>query len=198
MAWRRSLLAVLLPVAFGAPAAAQELFGAGRVATAEEIRDVDTTVGPEGKELPLGSGTAIEGAAAFATRGCGRCHGPNLIEGPGPVLVGENLEGVSYYPVSYWPYAPLIFDFVRRAMPYDRAGTLSADEAYALTALLLYRNGIIEEEDVMDADSLPRVVMPNRDRYTVPPADWQPGRPRPWTHGSLTSGIRRRGRAGSA
>ena len=184
MAWRRrlaGLLAVLLPVACGAPAAAQEPFGLGRPATPEEIRDADTTVGPEGKELPPGSGTAIEGAAVFATRGCGRCHGPTLVEGPGPVLVGEELAGVSYYPVSYWPFAPLIFDYVRRAMPYDRAGTLSAGEVYALTALLLHRNGIIAEDDVMDANSLPRVVMPNRDRYTQPPADWQPGRPRPWT-----------------
>ena len=181
MAWPRSLLAVLLLVAFGAPAAAQELFGVGRTATPEEIHEADTTVGPEGKELPPGSGSAIEGAAVFATRGCARCHGPNLVEGPGPKLVGEDLTGVSYYPVSYWPYAPLIFDYVRRAMPYDRAGTLSDEEVYALTALLLFRNGIIAEEDVMDATSLPQVVMPNRDRYTVPPEDWQPGRPRPWT-----------------
>ena len=61
------------------------------------------------------------------------------------------------------------------------AGTLSDEEVYGLTALLLFRNGIIAEEDVMDATSLPQVVMPNRDRYTVPPEDWQPGRPRPWT-----------------
>ena len=118
MAWRHSLLAVLLTVAFGgAPAAAQELFGVGRTATPEEVHEADMTVGPEGKELPPGSGSAIEGAAVLATRGCGRCHGPNLVEGPGPKLVGEGLEGVSYYPVSYWPYAPLIFDYVRRAMP---------------------------------------------------------------------------------
>ena len=181
MPWTRSLLAVLLAVAFGAPAAAQEPFGLGRPATPEEIRDVDTTVGPEGKELPPGSGTAAEGAVVFATRGCGRCHGPNLVEGPGPVLVGEELTGVSYYPVSYWPFAPLIFDYVRRAMPYNQAGILSDDEAYALTALRLHRNDIIAEDDVMDANSLPRVVMPNRARYTEPPADWKPGRPRPWT-----------------
>ncbi len=66
-------------------------------------------------------------------------------------------------------------------MTGDRAGTLSDEEVYGLTALLLFRNGIIAEEDVMDANSLPQVVMPNRDRYTVPPEDWQPGRPRPWT-----------------
>ncbi len=181
MPWRPSLLAVVMSVVLCATAAAQEsAFGAGRPATPEEIHEADTTVGPEGKELPPGSGTAVQGAAVFAQRGCPLCHGPNLVEGPGPVLVGEELTGLSYYPVSYWPFAPLIFDFVRRAMPYDRAGILSADEAYALTALLLHRNDLIEEDDVMDANSLPKVVMPHRSRYVDPPADWKPGRPRPW------------------
>jgi len=180
--WRPSLLAALMSVVLCPVSGAQESsFGVGRLATPEEIRDADTTVGPEGKELPPGSGTAVQGAAVFGQRGCPLCHGPTLIEGPGPALVGEELTGLSYYPVSYWPFAPLIFDFVRRAMPYDRAGILSANESYALTALLLYRNGIIEEEDVMDANSLPAVVMPHRSRYTEPPEDWQPGRPRPWT-----------------
>ena len=187
LVWRRAsprtsgVLAAWLLVACGLPAAAQESFGVGRAATPDELREADTTIGPEGEELPPGSGSAVQGAAVFATRGCGRCHGPTLVEGPGPKLVGDDLTGLSYYPVSYWPYAPLIFDYVRRAMPYDRAGTLSDDEVYALTALLLFRNGIIEEQDVMDAGSLPRVVMPNADRYAPPPADWQPGRPRPWT-----------------
>lgn len=181
--WRPSLLVALLMAVVTGTAAAQEesSFGFGRAATPEEVREADTTVGPEGKELPPGSGNAIQGAAVFAQRGCPLCHGPNLVEGPGPKLVGEDLEGLSYYPVSYWPDAPLIFDFIRRAMPYDRAGILSDDEAYALTALLLHRNDLIEEEDVMDADSLPSVVMPHRSRFTEPPADWQPGRPRPWT-----------------
>ena len=182
MPWRPSLLAALLSAVLCAAAAAQESpFGVGRPATPEEIRDTDTTVGPEGKELPPGSGTAVQGAAVFAQRGCPLCHGPTLVEGPSAVLVGEELEGLNYYPVSYWPFAPLIFDFVRRAMPYGRAGILSADEVYALTALLLHRNGIIEEDDVMDANSLPKVVMPHRSRYTEPPKDWKPGRPRPWT-----------------
>ncbi len=120
--------------------------------------------------------------APSSRSGGARCvTGSTLVEGPGPQLVREDAEGLGYYPVSYWPHAPLIFDFIRRAMPYGRSGILSDDETYALTALLLHRNGLIEEEDVMDADSLPRVDMPHRSRYTEPPADWQPGRPRPWT-----------------
>lgn len=167
-----------------ATTAAQEesSFGFGRAATPREVRAADTTVGPEGKELPPGSGNAVQGAAVYAQRGCPLCHGPNLVEGPGPKLVTEDPQAAYvYYPVIYWPDAPLIFDFIRRAMPYDRAGILSDDETYALTALLLHRNGLIEEEDVMDADSLPRVVMPHLSRYADPPADWQPGKARPWT-----------------
>ena len=110
------------------------------------------------------------------------CHGPNLVEGPGPELVGDEVTpGTSYYPVRYWPFAPLIFDYVRHAMPYDRPGILSADETYALTAFLLHRNGIIEEDDVMDAKSLLGVVMPHRSRHVDrrqigSPGDHGPGR----------------------
>ena len=153
----------------------------GRIATEKEIRAWDIAIGPDGKELPLGSGTAIQGAALFGQRGCVRCHGPNQIEGPAPRLVGgEVLPNTSYYPIPYWPFAPSIWDFINRAMPMDRPGYLSADEVYALTAFLLFRNGIIQETDLMDAKSLPKVQMPNRDRYTAPPEEWKAGKPRPF------------------
>ena len=183
MPWRPNLLAlVIIVVGPCAGVAAQEsLFGVGRPATPPELRAADTTVGPDGKELPPGSGTAVQGAVVFTQRGCTRCHGPNLVEGPGPELVGDEVTSrTSYYPLRYWQFAPLIFDFIRRAMPYDRPGFLGADETYALTAFLLHRNDIIQEGDVMDAKSLPTVRMPHRSRYVDPPPDWKPGRSRPW------------------
>ena len=90
---------------------------------------------------------------------------PDGTEGPANELVGgEPCPSSSYFPIVYWPYATMIWDFIHRAMPYDRPGRLTADEAYALTAFLLFRNGIIQEDDVMDAKSLPKVQMPHRDR----------------------------------
>ena len=76
-----------------------------------------------------------------------------------------------------WPFAPTIWGYIHRAMPYDRPGHLTVDEVYGLTAFLLHRNGIIEEDDVMDADTLPAVQMPHRADYTVP-EPWTPGTPR--------------------
>jgi cytochrome c len=84
------------------------------------------------------------------------------------------------YTIRYWPFATKIWDYIYRAMPYDQAGRLTADETYALTALLLYWNGIIQENAVMDAESLPKVLMPHRSRYTVP-APRQANMPRGFT-----------------
>jgi len=78
----------------------------------------------------------------------------------------------SYFPIVQWPFATMIWDYVHRAMPYDRPGRLTYDEVYALTAYLLFRNGIIQEGDVMDAKTLPLVQMPHRSAYKVP---------KPWT-----------------
>lgn len=87
----------------------------------------------------------------------------------------------NYFPIAYWPFAPPIWDYIHRAMPYDRPGHLTADEVYALVAFLLYRNGIIQEGDVMDAKSLPTVQMPHRAEYKGP-APWTPATPRGFTH----------------
>ena len=184
MRWKPDLLVAAVILGSCVTAYAQEPpFGIGKPATPADVRAADTTIGPEGKELPPGSGTAAQGAAIFGLRGCTRCHGPTQVEGPAPRLATEEetaSPGSGYYSLKYWPFAPVIFDYIRRAMPYDRPGFLSADEAYALTAFLLFRNGIIQEDDVMDATSLPKVRMPNRDRFVPPPADWKPGRPRPF------------------
>jgi len=152
--------------------------GLGRAPTRAELQAWDISIGPDGAELPPGTGNATQGALVFTQRGCSGCHGPTGKEGPAPILVERKLVPAdNYYPIQYFPYAPMIWDYIHRAMPYDRPGRLTSDEAYALTAFLLYRNGIIQEDDVMDAKSLPKVQMPHRAEYREP-APWKPGTPR--------------------
>jgi cytochrome c len=144
----------------------------GRAPTADEIRAWDTAVGPAGKELPPGNGTAKEGSAIFAEK-CVVCHGPG---GQGsqlaPRLVGGKGTLTTPQPVltvgSYWAFATTIFDFIYKAMPRGQEGSLKPDQAYALTAFLLYKNDIIKETDTIDAKTLPAIKMPNRDGF-IPP-----------------------------
>ena len=146
--------------------------GLGRPPSAAER--ADRIVGPDGGDLPEGSGNAAEGAMVFARRGCSNCHGPTGEEGPSIALVGGDVTTrTNYWPIRHWPFAPGIWDYVRRVMPYDRPGILSDDEAYAVTAYLLYRNDIISEEAVLDADTLPQIRMPRRDDYVMP-GTWTP------------------------
>ena len=151
-------------------AIAQEGPNLGVPADPAEVAAWDIGIGPDGEGLPPGSGTAVEGEAVYAIQ-CLTCHGP---EGNGQlndVLVGGHGSLTEPAPVktigSFWPYAPTIFDYVRRAMPYLLPQTLSADDVYALTAYLLFLNGIIAEDDVMDAHTLPAVVMPNRENFIL-------------------------------
>jgi hypothetical protein len=144
--------------------------GWGRTATAEEVKQRDITTLPNGRGLPEGKGTAAEGEAVYRDR-CASCHGPggegNLPQGP--QLVGGIGSLASDNPVrtvgSFWPYATSVWDYIHRAMPLNLPGSLSADETYAVTAFLLYRNKIIEANTVMSRDSLPKVRMPNRDGF---------------------------------
>lgn len=137
----------------------------GVPATAEEIAAMDVSIGPDGADLPPGSGTPKQGAAVYAAK-CIACHGPEGANGVNDRLVGGQGTLTSAAPVktigSYWPYATTIFDYVRRAMPYPAPHSLSDAEAYAVTAYLLHLNGIIGADDVMDATSLPKVKMPNQ------------------------------------
>src|SRR5262245_57817099 len=137
-------------------------YGVGRTPTAEEIHARDVNVGPAGKELPPGRGSAKEGAAIFEKR-CAHCHGVNGVsEGQFPSLAGPKAKLTDY------PFATTIWDFINTAMPRRvpdiglREGSLTADEVYALTSFILYRNNIIKETDVLDASSLPKVKMPKR------------------------------------
>jgi hypothetical protein len=126
----------------------------GRTPSAEEIRAWDIAIGPAGKELPPGSGTVKEGANIYAQK-CAVCHGPTGTEGPRNRLVG----GKGSRQIVEYQFATPLWDIINRSMPLEKQGSLSADEVYALTAFLLQRNGFIQESDVMDAKSLPKVKM---------------------------------------
>jgi len=154
--------------------------GLGRSPTKAELMAWDISVGPDGAELPPGSGNVSQGTLVFTQRGCSDCHGPTGKEGPAPILVGGKVtSSTNTFPISFWPFAPPIWDYIHRAMPYNRPGRLTADETYSLMAFLLFKNGIIQEDDVMDAKSLPKVQMPHRGEYKVP-APWTPATVRPF------------------
>ena len=143
----------------------------GRVATPDEIASWDISVGPDGTGLPSGRGTPKQGEAVYAQK-CAACHGEKGAGKPNDQLVGGrgSLSG-DQAPVktvgSFWPYATTLFDYIRRAMPLNAAKSLSDDEVYAVCAYLLQLNGIIGEDNAMDAQTLPQVQMPNRDGFIV-------------------------------
>ena len=163
---------VALAACASAHAQMQSYKNIGRAPTAEEIKAWDISIGPDGKGLPAGSGTAKDGAAIYAAK-CATCHGPSAEGGKiGPQLSGDKAAHDSLKttkPVkttgSYWPYATMIWDYINRAMPRNQGGTLNANEVYALTAFILYKSSIVQESDVMDAKTLPKVQMPNRNGF---------------------------------
>ncbi len=137
----------------------------GRAASAAEIARWDINVMPDGKGLPEGQGSALEGESVY-TKQCLSCHGPKGEGASADQLAFAKKALTSDWPEktigSYWPYATTLFDFNRRAMPMQAPGSLTDDDNYAVTAYLLYLNGIIAENEVMDAKSLAKVRMPNR------------------------------------
>ncbi|HZP31833.1 MAG TPA: c-type cytochrome [Candidatus Acidoferrales bacterium] len=188
----RSALLPLAAFAFCVAVKAQSpTYGVGRTPTPEEIKAWDIAIGPEGKELPPGSGTAKQGAPIFAQK-CAACHGPTGSEGPAPMLIkpqpgSKGPAGPCLNPcirennlmAVHSPYATTIWDYINRGMPFKQEGTLKPDEVYALTAFILYKNGVIGEDDVLDQSTLPKVKMPNANGYAIP--DWKPGQPRPFS-----------------
>jgi S-disulfanyl-L-cysteine oxidoreductase SoxD len=170
MSMRESARAVVCAaaVALAGAAAAQEGPKLGVPATPEQVAGWDVSIGPEGTGLPPGSGTPSAGAAIYAAK-CLACHGENGQGQPNDPLAGGRGTLGSAAPIrtigSYWPYATTVFDYVRRAMPYVTPHSLTDDEAYSLTAYLLALNGVIGQADVMNASTLPKVVMPNRDGF---------------------------------
>jgi cytochrome c len=141
----------------------------GRVATPDEIAAYDIDVSPDGQFLPAGSGTPKQGEAVYAQK-CMGCHGPGGKGGPVMRLVGgEGTIGIEKRPLktvgSFWPYATSLFAYTRRSMPYYDSKSLTNDELYATTAYILFLNGLIGENDVMNAQTLAKVKMPNRDGF---------------------------------
>jgi mono/diheme cytochrome c family protein len=176
----RILLIVLLTA--GSALAQSPTYGVGRTPTAEEIRALDISIGPTGEELPPGRGTAKEGAQLYRSKGCAGCHGPTGLEGTAPILKSKAGPDVELWargrilPLRS-PFATTVWDYINRAMPLNREGTLTANEVYALTAFLLYTNGVIPEDEVLDERTLPKVKMPIGDKYASLP-EWKPKTPR--------------------
>jgi S-disulfanyl-L-cysteine oxidoreductase SoxD len=157
-----------------------QTYGLGTPLAEAESRKYDRFIPPSGANLPPGSGTAEKGKAIYAAQ-CARCHGATGREGPEEPLVGGIGSLTSPKPQktvgSFWPYATTLWDYVNRAMPFDRPGVLPPDDVYAVTAYVLQLNGIVSANDVLDANSLPKIRMPNRDGF-VPDARPDTGKKR--------------------
>lgn len=177
---RRRLLAALIAVATNVPVLVHaQTFGFGRAPTAQELEAVFPAAAPDGTGLTVGRGSAKEGAAVYKQK-CLTCHGPNGTGTPlhrGVVPLG-NAKPVKLEE-SLVPYATTVWDFINRAMPWTQPGTLTPDEAYAVTAYILYLNKIVDEGDVLDQTTLPKVRMPHRDDMVPSRPEWKPGQRRP-------------------
>jgi S-disulfanyl-L-cysteine oxidoreductase SoxD len=165
-------LSVMMLAGVAMVAAQSPKFGVGRPPTPEQIRDLGAAIAPDGTGLPEGSGTVAAGREVFAAK-CSRCHGEKAAGGVGPVLVGGQGTLATARPLktvgSFWPYATTVWDYVNRAMPFDQPGVLKPPEVYAVVAYLLNLNGIVGEDQVLDAKSLPKIKMPNRDGFVADP-----------------------------
>src|SRR5208282_1623257 len=177
---RRITLAIAATLAAGV-VRASESYGIGRPATPQEIAGWDIDVSPNGAGLPPGRGDARQGEAIFADK-CAACHGAHGEGKPMDRLVGgigtlrdkkpEKTVG------SFWPYSTTLFDYVRRAMPLNAPQSLPPDEVYAVSAYVLFLNGIVPQDTTLDADNLARINMPNRNgfvsAYPAPEAGAKP------------------------
>jgi len=142
----------------------------GRPVSNEELAAWDTSVMPDGSNLPAGSGTAAQGAKIFAQK-CAACHGENgagaaasALQSKGPIT---SINAAEKTIGNFWPYASTLFDYIRRAMPWQQPKSLANDEVYALTAYLLALNKVIGEDATLDAAALAKVQMPNRHGFVM-------------------------------
>src|ERR1700752_1978909 len=171
MSTHNAALAAACALGLFSSAALAETPNLGKIITPEEVVPWDISVGPDGAGLPPGSGTPKQGEAVYASK-CLACHGEKGAGKPNDQLVGGQgtLPG-DKPPVktvgSFWPYATTVFDYVRRAMPYNESKSLTNDEVYAVVAYILNLNGIIADNDTMDAQTLRKVKMPNQDGFVT-------------------------------
>ena len=151
---------------------AQSPYRIGRAATPAEIAGWNIDVGGDGSNLPPGSGTVSHGSEVFAQQ-CAACHGAKGEGGVGDRLVGGQGTLGTPKPVrtvgSYWPYAPTLFDYIRRAMPQNAPESLSNDDVYALSAYILSLNGLLPANATLDAKTLAAIKMPNRKMFVGDP-----------------------------
>ena len=166
--------AMLIAAALGlpAPACAQGPYGIGRPATAAEIAGWNIDIGRDGANLPSGSGSVAHGHEVFDQQ-CVACHGEKGEGGVGDRLVGGRGTIATSKPVktvgSFWPYAPTLFDYIRRAMPQNAPQSLSNEDVYAVSAYILNLNGLLPADATLDAKTLSAIKMPNRNMFTEDP-----------------------------
>jgi cytochrome c len=146
----------------------------GKPVDQADIAAWDISIQPDGTGLPPGAGTPADGASIYAEK-CAQCHGPDGKGGvagvaASPLVGGEPITDISAAMkriANFWPYATTLFDYIRRAMPWQQPKSLTNDEVYALTAYILAQNKLIGENDTINAETLPKVRMPNRDGFIV-------------------------------
>src|SRR5262245_30728789 len=162
-----------LSLAFGSAALA-ETPGLGKAISEADIKAWNIDVLPDGTNMPPGSGTPAQGAPIYAQK-CAVCHGEKgekPAPGYGPMIGIKKFDKIDApKTVTYYEFATTLFDVIRRSMPYTTPKTLTDYEAYALSAYLLSLNQIIGENDVMNAQTLPKVKMPNAGKFTIPYPD---------------------------
>ena len=167
---KRAICAASISLAMMTGVSLAETPNCGKPIDEAAIAPWDISIMPDGTDLPKGSGTPAQGAPIFAEK-CAACHGDNGKGGEAAALVSDReLAGISAAQKTirnFWPYSTTIFDFIRRAMPAQMPHSLTDDEVYALTAYILAENKLIGANDTMDAQSLPKVKMPNRDNFII-------------------------------
>lgn len=164
--------ASLATATLAASVEASPRFGFGQPANVADIEAWDLDIDRDGRKLPPGSGSVAQGRTVFADQ-CASCHGVKGEGGVGDRLVGGQGSLASAKPIktvgSFWPYAPTLFDYIRRAMPLNAPQSLTNGEVYAVSAYVLNLNGLVPDDAVLDAASLAAVRMPNRDGFVTDP-----------------------------
>ncbi len=162
------------PQASGRAGAAQPVYGFGTPATESQIAAWDIDIGPDGAGLPPGQGTVAEGLEVWERHRCILCHGPTGREGPNDIITGRipgdefpfaNDRSLRSTVGNYWPYATTLFDYTRRAMPFDLPGTMTDEEVYAVVGAMLYFNDLLPADAVVDSAMVVDTRMPARDRF---------------------------------